>query len=148
MQVPNLVGKSEADARAALDNGRPDRQGAAREPLLGRRRGRAGREAGHARPGSPCTKGTAVSFDLANSPCTVDVPNVRSAPRRQAVRAAPGETIATANIKIVHQTVTEPSQDGIVLDQDIEGTNAKPFVVTLTVGQLDTSATTTTTPTP
>ena len=50
------------------------------------------------------------------------------------------------NIKIVDQTVTEPTQDGVVLDQDIEGTNAKPFQVTLTVGRLDTAVTAPTAP--
>ena len=42
--------------------------------------------------------------------------------------------------------VTEPSQDNLVLDQDIEGTNVKPFQVALTVGRLDTTVTTPTTP--
>ena len=77
VQVPDLVGKTEADARAALDAGRPDRQGAAGRPLLGRRRGRPGREAGHRRRARAVQKGKAISFDLANSPCTIDVPSVR-----------------------------------------------------------------------
>ena len=34
-----------------------------------------------------------------------------------------------------------------MLDQNIEGTNVKPFIVTLTVGQLDQPVTTPTTPT-
>ena len=37
---------------------------------------------------------------------------------------------------------------GRVLDQDIRGSNTKPFVVTLTVGQLDQGATTPTTTAP
>jgi beta-lactam-binding protein with PASTA domain len=87
---------------------------------------------------------TAVSFDVASSPCTVDVPNVRTLPVDQAIGLLQAKTIAAGNIKIIHQTVSEQSQDGIVLDQDIEGTNTKPFVVHLTVGQLDQGATTTT----
>ena len=44
--------------------------------------------------------------------------------------------------------MTDPDQDGLVIDQDIQGSNTKPFVVTLTVGQLDQSAVTTTTTIP
>jgi beta-lactam-binding protein with PASTA domain len=89
-----------------------------------------------------------VRFDLANSPCTVDVPNVRNLPQDQAVDLLKARAIAERNIVIVTQAVTEPSQDGIVLDQDIEGTNAKPFKVTLTVGALDQSIAPTEPPTP
>ena len=64
------------------------------------------------------------------------------------MRDLEAKTITAKNIKIEYQTVTEQSQDGIVLDQDIEGTNMKPFVVHLTVGQLDTSTTDGTTTTP
>jgi beta-lactam-binding protein with PASTA domain len=74
----------------------------------------------------------------------VDVPNVRNLPVDQAVKNLQAATVR--DIKIVDQTVTEPTQDGIVLDQDIEGTNAKPFRVTLTVGRLDTAVSTPTTP--
>jgi hypothetical protein len=44
--------------------------------------------------------------------------------------------------------VTDPADDGTVLDQDIRGSNTKPFTVTLTVGQLGTPATTPTTSNP
>ena len=89
-------------------------------------------------------KNSAVRFDLANSPCTVDVPNVRTLPQQQAIDQLTAKSIASRNIKIVDQTVSVPEQDGIVLDQDIEGTNVKPFQVTLTVGRLDAAVTTTT----
>jgi beta-lactam-binding protein with PASTA domain len=85
-----------------------------------------------------------VSFDLANGPCTVDVPNVRQLPQDQAVQALQAKGIAARNIIIVPQTTAIPEQDGIVLDQDIEGTNVKPFQVRLTVGKLDPAAATTT----
>jgi serine/threonine-protein kinase len=143
VQVPRLMGKTEDEARATLQS--------------------AGLIV-HEPPGARCSddvqvgqvakqvpdvgklvlRGTAVSFDLANSPCTVDVPNVRNLPVDQAVKNLQAATVR--DIKIVDQTVTEPTQDGIVLDQDIEGTNAKPFRVTLTVGRLDTAVSTPTTP--
>ncbi len=90
-------------------------------------------------------KDTAVRFDLTNSPCTVDVPNVRDLPQDQAVQLLEAKSIAAGNIIIKNQTVTVPEQDGKVLDQDIEGTNVKPFKVTLTVGKLDTTVPDTTT---
>jgi beta-lactam-binding protein with PASTA domain len=91
-------------------------------------------------------KSTAVSFDLSNSPCTVDVRSVRSLPVDQAIGLLQAESIAARNIKIHYQPVTDQSLDGIVVDQDIEGTNVKPFVVTLTVGQLAASDQAQTTP--
>ena len=53
-------------------------------------------------------KGTArCSFDLANSPCTVDVPNVRTLPRRRRrSQLLQAKSIAAGNIKSSHQTVT------------------------------------------
>ncbi len=145
VQVPNIKGKTEDEARATL----------ASAGLLV-----------HEPPGARCSdayavgqvakqlpevgtlvKGnTAVRFDLTNSPCTVDVPNVRDLPQDQAVQLLEAKSIAAGNIIVKNQTVTVPEQDGKVLDQDIEGTNVKPFKVTLTVGKLDTTVTTATTP--
>jgi beta-lactam-binding protein with PASTA domain/predicted Ser/Thr protein kinase len=147
VQVPNLVGKSEADARAALDNAGlivKEPPGSRCSDLVD-----VGQVAKQGTPTGKLVPGnTAVSFDVASSPCTVDVPNVRTLPVDQAIGLLQAKTIANGNIKIVHQTVSEQSQDGIVLDQDIEGTNTKPFVIHLTVGQLDTTATPATTPAP
>jgi beta-lactam-binding protein with PASTA domain len=85
-------------------------------------------------------KGKAISFDLANSPCTIDVPSVRGLSIDEATQILTDRKIKLGPIN--YQTVTDPKQDGLVLDQDIEGTNTKPFQVTLTVGQLDQTATT------
>ena len=93
-------------------------------------------------------KSTAISFDVSNSPCTVDVRSVRSLPVDQAVGLLQAESIAAKNIKVRYQPVTDQGLDGIVIDQDIEGSNVKPFVVTLTVGQLAATDTTPTTPAP
>jgi len=145
VRVPSLVGKTEDEARATLGTAGL----LVREPPGARCSDdvQAGQVAKQNPPlGTLVRKSSAVSFDLANGPCTVDVPNVRTLPQDQAVAALQAKTIASRNIVIVNQTVTEPSQDGIVLDQDIEGTNVKPFRVTLTVGRLDPAAATTTTP--
>jgi serine/threonine-protein kinase len=143
VQVPRLTGKTEDEARATLTSAGL----IVREPPGSRCSDDV--EVGQVAKQTPETgrlvrKGTAISFDLANSPCTVDVPNVRNLPVDQAVQNLQAATVR--NVKIVDQTVTEPTQDGIVLDQDIEGTNAKPFQVTLTVGRLDTAVTAPTTP--
>ena len=143
VQVPRLTGKTEDEARATLTSAGL----IVREPPGSRCSDDV--EVGQVAKQTPETgrlvrKGTAISFDLANSPCTVDVPNVRNLPVDQAVQNLQAATVR--NVKIVDQTVTEPTQDGIVLDQDIEGTNAKPFQVTLTVGRLDTAVTAPTSP--
>ena len=138
VQVPNLVGKSEADARTTLDSA-----GLIVKEPPGSRCSDVVAVGQVAKQGTPTgklvPKSTAVSFDVANSPCTVDVRSVRSLPVDQAVGLLQAESIAAKNIKIQYQTVTDQGLDGIVIDQDIEGTNVKPFVVTLTVGQLPSS---------
>ncbi len=136
VQVPSLEGKTEDEARQTLGSAGL----IVKEPPGARCSDNVevGQVAKQTPPvGKLVQRSTAISFDLANSPCTVDVPNVRTLAQDQAIQLLQARSIATGNIKILPQTVTEASQDGVVLDQDIEGTNTKPFVVTLTVGQLD-----------
>ncbi|MDX6570901.1 MAG: eukaryotic-like serine/threonine-protein kinase [Gaiellales bacterium] len=145
VQVPNLIGKSENVARAALDSAgliAKEPPGSRCSDLVD-----VGQVAKQGTPtGRLVKRGTSVSFDLANSPCTVDVRSVRSLPVDQAIGLLQAESIAARNIKVQYQTVTDESLDGIVIDQDIEGANVKPFVVTLTVGQLASSDPAATTP--
>jgi eukaryotic-like serine/threonine-protein kinase len=145
VQVPNLVGKSENGARAALDSAgliAKEPPGSRCSDLVD-----VGQVAKQGTPtGRLVKRGTSVSFDIANSPCTVDVRSVRSLPVDQAIGLLQAESIAAKNIKVQYQTVTDESLDGIVIDQDIEGANVKPFVVTLTVGQLASSDPAATTP--
>ncbi len=142
VQVPNLKGKTEDEARATL--------------------GSAGLIV-HEPPGIRCSdeveegqvakqfpdvgklvqKSTEVRFDLANSGCTINVPSVRGRNVDEAQGILAGLKVKS---RVSYETVTEPTQDGLVLDQDIEGTNTKPFTVTLTVGQLDQAVTAQTTP--
>jgi beta-lactam-binding protein with PASTA domain/predicted Ser/Thr protein kinase len=144
VEVPKLVGRSESDARATL-------AGAGlivREPPGSRcsdavNTGQVAKQ--FPEPGTSVQKGKAVGFDLANSPCTVFVPTVVGSLLDDAVARLQRETINPNSIRTTPQPVTDPNDDGRVLDQDIRGSNVKPFVVTLTVGQLDQSATPTTT---
>ena len=145
VQVPSLVGKTEADARAALSTAGlivKEPPGARCSDSVA-----VGSVAKQSLPtGTLVRTGKAIGFDLANSPCTIDVPSVRG----RTLDEAQG-ILAALKVKsqVKYQTVTDPTLDGVVTDQDIEGTNVKPFIVTLTVGQLDqtvTTGTTTTTP--
>ena len=133
VQVPNLVGKSEDAARAAL--------------------GSAGLIT-HEPPGIRCSddvqvdqvakqfpdtgtlvqKGREVRFDMSNSPCTVNVPSVRG---KNVDVAAQQLTDLKIRYRTIFTPVSDAGQDGVVQDQNIEGTNTKPFVVTLSVGQFD-----------
>jgi serine/threonine protein kinase/beta-lactam-binding protein with PASTA domain len=133
VQVPNLKGKSEDAARAAL--------------------GSAGLIT-HEPPGVRCSdevqvdqvakqfpdtgtlvqKGREVRFDLSNSPCTVNVPSVRG---KNVDVAAQQLTDLKIKYRTIFTPVSDAGQDGVVQDQNIEGTNTKPFVVVLSIGQFD-----------
>ncbi len=147
VEVPKLVGRTEADARATLS-------GAGlivREPPGSRcsdavNQGQVAKQ--NPEPGTPVQKGRAIAFDLANSPCTVFVPTVVGMPIDDAIARLQRETINPNSIRQTPQPVTDPNDDGRVLDQDTRGSNVKPFIVTFTVGQLDQTATTPTTSTP
>jgi beta-lactam-binding protein with PASTA domain len=76
------------------------------------------------------------------------VPTVVGMTLDDAVARLQRETINPNSIRTTPQPVTDPNDDGRVLDQDTRGSNVKPFIVTLTVGQLDPTATTPTPPTP
>ena len=94
-------------------------------------------------------KGSTVSLTVSNGPKTVAVPDVRTLDAGSAA-----STLQAQNFKvtITYTPVTDPNQDGIVLDQSPEGgQQAKPgSTVTLTVGRCPSSgcssATTTTAP--
>ena len=94
-------------------------------------------------------KGSTVSLTVSNGPKTVAVPDVRTLDQSSAVSTLQAQNF---KVKFNYQPVTDPQQDGIVLDQSPEGgQQAKPgSTVTLTVGRCPSSgcaATTTTPPT-
>ncbi|HEY8408184.1 MAG TPA: Stk1 family PASTA domain-containing Ser/Thr kinase [Gaiellaceae bacterium] len=96
--------------------------------------------------GQSVGKGSVVSLTVSNGPKTSTVPDVTSTDIGSAT-----STLAASGFKwkIVRQPVTDPNLDGSVLSQDPEGGNqAKPgTTVTLNVGQLSQTPSTTTTDT-
>jgi serine/threonine-protein kinase len=144
VQVPDLSGKTEDEARATLGSAGL----IAREPPGIRcsddvQVGQVAKQLPVV--GTLVQRNSEVRFDLANSPCTINVPSVRG----RSVDEAQG-ILAGLKVKsdVTFETVTEASQDGLVLDQSIEGVNTKPFKVVLTVGKLDQGVTAPTTSTP
>jgi serine/threonine-protein kinase len=98
--------------------------------------------------GTSAGKGSTVSLTVSNGPKTAPVPDVTSYDLGLAQ-----QTLQASGFKshITYQSVTDPSQDGVVLAQDpAGGTQAPPKTkIELTVGQLSGGDTTTaTTPTP
>jgi eukaryotic-like serine/threonine-protein kinase len=78
--------------------------------------------------------GSVVSLTVSNGPKTVPVPDVTSLDVGSATASLQGDGFRS---KISYQSVTDPNQDGVVLDQSPAGsTAAKPgSTVSLTVGR-------------
>ena len=101
-------------------------------------------------PGTASSKGATITLSVSKGPATTQVPSVRN--QNQAVAE---QMISDAGLtpSVVYQPVTDPSQDGIVIDQNpAPGADAKSGeIVIITVGQLQGGSpggdgTTTTTP--
>ena len=89
VQVPRLTGRTEDDARATLGSAGL----LVKEPPGSRCSDDV--EVGQVAKQTPAVgtlvkRNTAVSFDVANSPCTVDVPSVREPPGRPGAPEPPG----------------------------------------------------------
>jgi eukaryotic-like serine/threonine-protein kinase len=101
--------------------------------------------------GASAGKGSTVSLTISNGPKTSTVPDVTSTDVGSAEQTLQASGF---KYKVAYQDVTDPSQVDVVLGQDPQGGAQQPAktVVTLTVGRLagtDTTTTdTTTTPTP
>jgi serine/threonine-protein kinase len=98
--------------------------------------------------GTDVAKGTQVTLSVSKGPQTSQVPPVIGQTQADAETLLEG---AKFTVNVVDQEVTDPSQDGVVLDQSPPGgAQAKPNAeVTITVGRLaDTPTDTTTSPTP
>ena len=97
--------------------------------------------------GTQQPQGSTITIVVAKAPTTATVPNVHGQPAASATT-----TLQQAGFKVVQQpkTVTDPSQNGVVLIEDPHhGTTAKKgSTVTITVGQYVASTTTPTTTTP
>jgi serine/threonine-protein kinase len=101
--------------------------------------------------GASAGKGSTVSLTISNGPKTSTVPDVTSTDVGSAEQTLQASGF---KYKVAYQDVTDPSQVDVVLGQDPQGGTQQPAktVVTLTVGRLagtDTTSTDTTTiPTP
>jgi serine/threonine-protein kinase len=101
-------------------------------------------------PGNDSSKGATITLSVSKGPATTQVPVVLNLNQAQAEQRI---TDAGLTPSVVYQPVTDPSQDGIVIDQNPSaGADAKSGeIVIITVGQLQAGApsgdgTTTTTP--
>jgi serine/threonine-protein kinase len=103
--------------------------------------------------GTPSSKGATITLSVSKGPATTQVPDVRNQNQATAELLLTGVGLTPS---IIYQAVTDPSMDGIVIDQNpAPGADAKAGeVVIITVGQLQNGApggdgtTTTTTATP
>jgi serine/threonine-protein kinase len=101
-------------------------------------------------PGNDSSKGATITLSVSKGPATTQVPVVLNLNQAEAEQRI---TDAGLTPSVVFQPVTDPSQDGIVIDQNPSaGADAKSGeIVIITVGQLQAGApsgdgTTTTTP--
>jgi serine/threonine-protein kinase len=101
-------------------------------------------------PGNDSSKGATITLSVSKGPATTQVPVVLNLNQAEAEQRI---TDAGLTPSVVYQPVTDPSQDGIVIDQNPSaGADAKSGeIVIITVGQLQAGApsgdgTTTTTP--
>ena len=144
VSVPNVVGQSLNNATAALnragfkvnptyvESDQPQNQVVGQSPEAGQQG----------------AKGSTVALTVSNGPKTVMVPDVRTLDAGTATSTLQNDGF---KVKYTYTTVTDPNQDGIVLDQNPESpTQAKPgSQVTLVVGRCPPTgcqAATTTTP--
>jgi eukaryotic-like serine/threonine-protein kinase len=96
--------------------------------------------------GTSVSKGSTITLSVSKGPATSQVPDVTNQNQAdaQALLQGAGFTVA-----VIYEPVTDPSQDGVVIGQDPSpGADAKTNeVVTIHVGQLQSSTTTATTAT-
>jgi beta-lactam-binding protein with PASTA domain/tRNA A-37 threonylcarbamoyl transferase component Bud32 len=142
--VPDLVGKDSGDATDQLTN-------------VGLEASISERETTDEDPGTvleqdpaagtKVAKGSQVKLVVAKAPPEVRVPEVVDQQRQDARDALHG---AGFRVKETKQTVTDPAQDGVVLQQDPEagGTAKKGTVVTIVVGKVAATPTPSPSPTP
>jgi serine/threonine-protein kinase len=112
-------------------------------------------------PGTDVSKGSTITLSVSKGPATTQIPDVRQQNQATAESLLAGAGLTPS---VVFEPVTDPSQDGIVLDQNpAPGADAQAGeVVIITVGQIQngspggdgtattatTDTTTTATPTP
>jgi serine/threonine-protein kinase len=87
--------------------------------------------------GTSVPKGSKVTLSVSKGPTTTQVPDVTGQQLSTAQQLIRGAGYSAA---LIYQPVTDPSQDGIVINEDPAGgtSAAQGAVITLTVGQLQT----------
>jgi serine/threonine-protein kinase len=97
--------------------------------------------------GAKAAKDSEVKLVVAKAPSDVQVPEVLNQQRQDA-----RDALHAAGFKVNEreQPVTDPAQDGVVIEQSPEagGTAPKGTRVTIVIGKLSTAATPTPSPTP
>jgi serine/threonine-protein kinase len=90
-------------------------------------------------PGTPSSKGATITLSVSKGPASTQVPVVLNLNQAEAEQRI---TDAGLTPSVVYQPVTDPSQDGIVIDQNPSaGAGAKSGeIVIITVGQLQNGA--------
>jgi beta-lactam-binding protein with PASTA domain/predicted Ser/Thr protein kinase len=130
--VPDVVGRSEADARSALEG--------AGLTVETRQQESEDQEAGTVLAQDPAggaevERGASVTITVATEPPPVDVPD-QVGEQEDAARAALDD--AGFEVRVREQDVTDPEQDGVVIDQNPAGGEQRPAGtrVTIVVGRL------------
>jgi serine/threonine-protein kinase len=90
-------------------------------------------------PGTPSSKGATITLSVSKGPASAQVPVVLNLNQAEAEQRI---TDAGLTPSVIYQPVTDPSQDGIVIDQNPSaGAGAKSGeIVIITVGQLQNGA--------
>jgi eukaryotic-like serine/threonine-protein kinase len=140
VEVPDVVGKSEDNARSELEG-------------AGLRVGQVTEEASDEDPGTVIEQSPAGGEQVARGGA-VDLVIARAVPVPDVVDSTEEEATATLEdagfeVRVREQTVTDPAQDGVVLDQSpaADEERRQGARVTIVVGRLEAAATPTPTPT-
>jgi serine/threonine-protein kinase len=144
VEVPDVVGESEDNARAALEDAGlsagnvTEQENAEEEPGTVLEQDPAA--------GGQIDRGSAVDLVVAAAPPEVEVPDVLDLPEDEARSEIED---AGFEVRVSDQTVTDPNDDGVVADQAPDGGEERPegSTIRITVGRLE-EATPTATPTP
>ena len=132
VQVPDVTGQPFANAKSALQG-----QGftVARVDVQSDQYPKGVVVASDPPAGSNVAKGAKITLSVSKGPATTTVPDVRNQTQADATAMLQGAGLTVA---VVQDFVTDPSQDGIVIDQDpAPGADAQAGeVVTIHVGKL------------
>ena len=141
VEVPDVVGESQDNARSTLEG-------------AGLRVGKVTEEESEEEPGTVIEQSPAGGKKVARDEAvdlvvarTVAVPDVVDSTEEEATTTLEG---AGFEVRVREQTVTDPEQDGVVLDQSpaADEERRQGSRVTIVVGRLEVAATPTPTPTP